>query len=79
MNPKFSIIRFPNTVGRLRGPEMQRLMCQKCLKNKTHGFWMFDGETIREAIFICDECLKESKQIVRQPSGSRSVSSDGSL
>jgi len=44
---------------------MMRKTCQKCLEDKTHGFWLYDGETLKESIFICDDCLAAAKKEVR--------------
>ncbi len=62
MNPKFTITRYPNAAGLKRGPNMAVKMCQKCLEDKTHGYWLFDNETIKQSIFICDDCLAIAKQ-----------------
>jgi len=64
MNDNFSITRFPNSAGLKRGPNMIRKVCRKCLEEKTHGFWLFDGESIKESVFICDDCLARAKKEV---------------
>jgi len=62
MNPKFTITRYPNSLHATRGPNMAIKTYQKCLEEKTHGYWLYDGETLKESIFICDDCFNMAKK-----------------
>jgi hypothetical protein len=66
MNQHFEITRFPNAANMLRGPNMKGQVCQKCLKEKTHGFKLVEFiHALNDkhlSIFVCDDCLKQAKK-----------------
>lgn len=59
---KLTIQRYPNKAGLMRGPNMMARTCNKCLEDKTHGFWLYDEFLMKQSIFVCDDCLAEAKK-----------------
>ena len=57
-----TIQRYPNSVGLMRGPNKATILCNKCLEDRTHGFWLFDNAVMKQAIFVCDDCLNDAKK-----------------
>ncbi len=68
MNDKFSIKRYPNHAGLMRGVNMMTKLCQNCLEDKTHGFSFYEGEengrVLLSSMFVCDDCLTAAKKEV---------------
>lgn len=60
-----TVHRYPNKATLMRGPNMLAKFCNKCRENKTHGFWLYDDSITKQAIFVCDGCLNETRKSAR--------------
>ena len=61
---KYSV-RYPNFAGMMRGNNMIFQWCIECEKNRARGYSFYDENIMKQAIFICDDCLKQAKKEVK--------------
>lgn len=65
---KFHVIRWPNSRGLKRGPNMMKNFCQCCKQEATHGYQFSELDWKREVtkcdIFVCDGCFDKARRAV---------------